>query len=84
VSQHEPDLQVSDAPTRSDWSPYETPRGSAAAHYAETHPLVPLGATEALSNTPTSKSVIVRLEPTHGTRTPHEPSHKPPRKENEQ
>jgi molybdopterin-dependent oxidoreductase alpha subunit len=42
--------------------PYETPRGSAAAYYPETNPLVPLDSTAAGSNTPTSKSVVVRLE----------------------
>jgi anaerobic selenocysteine-containing dehydrogenase len=41
---------------------YETPRGSAAAYYPETNPLVPLESTAAGSNTPTSKSVMVRLE----------------------
>ena len=40
---------------------YETPRGSAAAYYPETNPLVPLDSTALGSNTPTSKSVIVRL-----------------------
>jgi formate dehydrogenase major subunit len=43
--------------------PYETPRGSAAAYYPETNPLVPLDSTALGSNQPTSKSVIVRLEP---------------------
>jgi anaerobic selenocysteine-containing dehydrogenase len=41
---------------------YDTPRGSAAAYYPETNPLVPLESTAVGSNTPTSKSVIVRLE----------------------
>jgi formate dehydrogenase major subunit len=41
---------------------YQTPRGSAAAYYPETNPLVPLDSTAAESNTPTSKSVIIRLE----------------------
>ncbi|KAA1397562.1 FdhF/YdeP family oxidoreductase [Aeromicrobium ginsengisoli] len=43
--------------------PYETPRGSAAAYYPETNPLVPLDSTATGSNQPTSKSVMVRLEP---------------------
>ncbi|MDX6278863.1 MAG: hypothetical protein QOJ72_2991, partial [Nocardioidaceae bacterium] len=43
--------------------PYETPRGSAAAYYPETNPLVPLDSTALGSNQPTSKSVIVRFEP---------------------
>ena len=41
---------------------YQTPRGSAAAYYPETNPLVPLDSTAAGSNCPTSKSVIIRLE----------------------
>ncbi len=41
---------------------YATPRGSAAAYYPETNVLVPLDSTAAESNTPTSKSVVVRLE----------------------
>ncbi|MFC9426777.1 FdhF/YdeP family oxidoreductase [Streptomyces sp. NPDC056987] len=41
---------------------YPTARGCAAAYYPETNVLVPLGATADTSNTPTSKSVIVRFE----------------------
>jgi molybdopterin-dependent oxidoreductase alpha subunit len=41
---------------------YSTPRGNAAAYYPETNVLVPLESVAAVSNTPTSKSVIVRLE----------------------
>jgi formate dehydrogenase major subunit len=41
--------------------PYETPRGTAASYYPETNPLVPLDSTADGSNTPTSKSVVVRL-----------------------
>ncbi|MEV7889783.1 FdhF/YdeP family oxidoreductase [Streptomyces sp. NPDC002817] len=41
---------------------YPTPRGSAAAYYPETNVLVPLDSVADISNTPTSKSVIVRLE----------------------
>ncbi len=44
--------------------PYEQPRGCAAAYYPETNPLVPLESTAEGSNCPTSKSVIIRLEPT--------------------
>jgi molybdopterin-dependent oxidoreductase alpha subunit len=40
---------------------YDTPRGSAAAYYPETNPLVPLDSTAESSNCPTSKSIIVRL-----------------------
>jgi molybdopterin-dependent oxidoreductase alpha subunit len=42
--------------------PYQTPRGTAAAYYPETNPLVPLDSTAVGSNTPTSKSVIIRLQ----------------------
>jgi molybdopterin-dependent oxidoreductase alpha subunit len=41
---------------------YQTPRGSVAAYYPETNPLVPLDSTAVGSNCPTSKSVIIRLE----------------------
>lgn len=41
---------------------YSTPAGSAAAYYPETNVLVPLDSVADISNTPTSKSVIVRLE----------------------
>lgn len=41
---------------------YEQPRGCAAAYYPETNPLVPLDSVALGSGTPTSKSVIVRLE----------------------
>jgi molybdopterin-dependent oxidoreductase alpha subunit len=41
---------------------YPTARGCAAAYYPETNVLVPLDATADTSNTPTSKSVVVRLE----------------------
>ncbi|MEU7632274.1 FdhF/YdeP family oxidoreductase [Nocardia sp. NPDC049220] len=42
---------------------YPTPRGNAAAYYPETNPLVPLDHVAARSNTPVSKAVTVRLEP---------------------
>ncbi|MFE6691857.1 FdhF/YdeP family oxidoreductase [Streptomyces sp. NPDC057743] len=41
---------------------YPTTRGSAAAYYPETNVLVPLDSVADFSNTPTSKSVLVRLE----------------------
>ncbi|TDB76297.1 FdhF/YdeP family oxidoreductase [Actinomadura sp. KC216] len=43
--------------------PYPTARGCAAAYFPETNVLVPLDSTAEISNTPTSKSVVVRLEP---------------------
>ena len=42
---------------------YPTARGCAAAYFPETNVLVPLDSTAETSNTPTSKSVVVRLEP---------------------
>ena len=43
--------------------PYSTPKGNAAAYYPETNPLVPLDHTARKSNTPVSKAIVVRLEP---------------------
>ncbi|WP_199041366.1 FdhF/YdeP family oxidoreductase [Glycomyces salinus] len=41
---------------------YPTARGCAAAYYPETNVLVPLDAVAETSNTPTSKSIVVRFE----------------------
>jgi anaerobic selenocysteine-containing dehydrogenase len=43
---------------------YATAKGCAAAYFPETNVLVPLDSTAETSNTPTSKSIVVRLEPT--------------------
>ncbi|WP_165984028.1 FdhF/YdeP family oxidoreductase [Streptomyces sp. YIM 98790] len=45
---------------------YPTARGCAAAYYPETNVLVPLDATADISNTPASKSLVVRLTPAAG------------------
>ena len=42
---------------------YPTARGCAAAYYPETNSLVPLKSVAEESNTPASKSVVIRLEP---------------------
>ncbi|WP_370248327.1 FdhF/YdeP family oxidoreductase [Nocardioides sp.] len=42
---------------------YDQPIGCAAAYYPETNPLIPLDSVALESNTPTSKGVVVRLEP---------------------
>ncbi|AOR30105.1 hypothetical protein BFF78_02585 [Streptomyces fodineus] len=42
---------------------YPTSRGSAASYYPETNVLVPLDSVADISNTPTSKGVLIRLEP---------------------
>ncbi|MGC5163556.1 FdhF/YdeP family oxidoreductase [Rhodococcus sp. DT1] len=47
---------------------YDVPRGSAAAYYPETNPLVPLDSTALESNCPTYKSVVISIAPT-GTRS---------------
>ena len=41
---------------------YPTARGCAAAYYPETNVLIPLDHTADTSNTPASKSVVIRLE----------------------
>jgi anaerobic selenocysteine-containing dehydrogenase len=51
---------------------YPTARGCAAAYFPEANVLVPLDSTAAGSNTPTSKSVIIRLEP--AARVPASPA----------
>jgi molybdopterin-dependent oxidoreductase alpha subunit len=43
---------------------YPTARGCCAAYFPEANVLVPLDSTAEISNTPTSKSIVVRLEPT--------------------
>lgn len=43
--------------------PYPTSRGCAAAYYPETQVLVPLDSVADVSNQPTSKGLVVRLEP---------------------
>jgi molybdopterin-dependent oxidoreductase alpha subunit len=45
---------------------YPTARGCAAAYFPETNVLVPLDSTAQVSNTPTSKSVVIRLVPAGG------------------
>jgi molybdopterin-dependent oxidoreductase alpha subunit len=42
---------------------YDTPVGCAAAYFPEANVLVPLDATADGSNTPASKSIVIRLEP---------------------
>ncbi|MFD4789199.1 FdhF/YdeP family oxidoreductase [Streptomyces sp. NPDC058459] len=54
--------------------PYPTSRGCAAAYYPEVQPLIPLDSVAEISNQPTSKGFVVRLEPVSpppGTRPTH-------------
>jgi len=44
--------------------PYPIPKGCAAAYFPEANPLVPLGSIADKSETPTSKSIIISIEPT--------------------
>jgi len=46
---------------------YPTPRGCAATYFPEANVLVPLDSTAEQSNTPTSKSLVVRLERSRAT-----------------
>jgi molybdopterin-dependent oxidoreductase alpha subunit len=46
--------------------PYDLPRGCAATYFPEANSLVPLDATADRSNTPTSKSVVIRVVPSAG------------------
>ncbi|WP_037572902.1 FdhF/YdeP family oxidoreductase [Phaeacidiphilus oryzae] len=48
---------------------YPTARGCAAAYYPETNVLVPLDSVAETSNTPTSKSVVIRFEADSGAAT---------------
>ncbi len=45
--------------------PYPTAQGCAATYFPEANVLVPLASVAEVSRTPTSKSLVVRLEPTH-------------------
>ena len=53
---------------------YPTARGCAAAYYPETNSLVPLGSVAEKSNTPASKSVVIRLQAHAGSSRSAEPS----------
>ncbi len=52
----------SGGPRSSGSSSYATARGCAAAYFPETNVLVPLDSVAKVSNTPVSKSIVVRLE----------------------
>ncbi|MBB6421606.1 molybdopterin-dependent oxidoreductase alpha subunit [Streptomyces sp. AK010] len=52
---------------------YPAAKGSAAAYYPETNVLVPLDSVADISNQPTSKGIVVRLEPTPGRTQPTRP-----------
>ena len=43
--------------------PFDLPRGNAATYFPEANALVPLDSVAERSNTPTSKSVVIRIRP---------------------
>ncbi|QJW90681.1 FdhF/YdeP family oxidoreductase [Spirosoma taeanense] len=43
--------------------PYDIPKGNAAAYYPEANPLVPVASVAYVSNTPTSKFIVITVEP---------------------
>jgi molybdopterin-dependent oxidoreductase alpha subunit len=43
--------------------PFDLPRRNCAAYFPEANPLVPLGSVADRSNTPTSKSIVIRIVP---------------------
>lgn len=50
---------------------YPVALGGAAAYYPETNVLIPLDSTADISNTPTSKAVVIRFEADSGLTTAH-------------
>lgn len=46
--------------------PYNIPKGNAGAYYPEANPLVPLASVADISNTPTSKYIVITVEPVCG------------------
>ena len=44
-------------------APYQLPRGSTATYFPEANVLVPVDSVAEISNTPTSKSVIITVHP---------------------
>ncbi len=48
-------------------APYDIPRGCAATYFPETNVLVPVDSVAEVSNTPTSKSVVITVRPTPDT-----------------
>jgi len=44
-------------------APHSLPRGCTATYYPEANPLVPISSVAEKSNTPTSKSVVIRITP---------------------
>ena len=47
-------------------APYEIPRGCAATYFPEANVLVPIDSVAEVSNTPTSKFVLITIAPAKG------------------
>jgi len=45
-------------------APYDIPRGCTATYFPEANVLVPVGSVAEISNTPTSKFVVITIKPT--------------------
>ncbi|MVN77855.1 FdhF/YdeP family oxidoreductase [Hymenobacter sp. HMF4947] len=52
--------------------PYEIPKGNVSAYFPEANPLVPIASVAKVSNTPTSKYVIVTVAPTKVAKAPQQ------------
>jgi hypothetical protein len=48
-------------------APFNIPRGCTATYFPEANVLVPINSTADRSNTPTSKSVVIRVRPSQRT-----------------
>jgi molybdopterin-dependent oxidoreductase alpha subunit len=49
--------------------PYDIPKGNVSAYFPEANPLVPISSVAKVSNTPTSKYVVVTVVPTKADKT---------------
>ena len=50
--------------------PYDIPRGNVSAYFPEANPLVPITSVAKVSNTPTSKYVVVTVVPAAVSKEP--------------
>jgi len=53
--------------------PYEIPKGNVSAYFPEANPLVPISSVAKVSNTPTSKYVVVTVAPAKVSNAPQAP-----------
>ncbi|RZL13521.1 MAG: hypothetical protein EOO62_07900, partial [Hymenobacter sp.] len=50
--------------------PYDIPKGNVSAYFPEANPLVPISSVAKVSNTPTSKYVVVTVVPAKVAKAP--------------